>query len=134
MLDIGCKCHHSDIDFIFTPTTEPQKSEVHLETVTISYDSWWIINKATKDYLKRSDTLASRLPDLQKVVLGFRSQDDMLHFVNEVVNMQMENLRAGKLRYAIFDKSETKRWMRVSPDSNQLERTYNPLSPFITGI
>ncbi len=87
---------------------------------------------------KKSDTLASRLPDLQAIVIGFGLQDDMSRFVNDVVNTKMENMRSvGKLKYAIFNGSDyfdnhddsggivnfrSQVWMRASPDSAELER------------
>ncbi|PSS38085.1 hypothetical protein PHLCEN_2v65 [Hermanssonia centrifuga] len=122
-------------NFLFTPTANKlQKSEVHLETIAIDLSPRDLIIAAmTRDW-KKSDTLASRLPDLQKVIWGFESRKDMLRFVNKIVDTQMENLRdAGKLRYAVLD-YVTDRWMRVSPASDKLERTYEYLSQFISGI
>ncbi len=104
---------------------------MHLDTIAINLTNrfrGWVGGMIERDW-KKSDTLASRLPDLQKVVLGFESRKGLLGFVDNVVNTQMKNLRdAGKLRYAVID--ETGRWMRA----DKLERTYEYLSQFISGI
>ncbi|THG96486.1 hypothetical protein EW026_g5348 [Hermanssonia centrifuga] len=100
-------------------------SEVRLETTVIDLSRRDLMIAAmTRDW-KKSDTLASRLPDIRKVVLGFDSMSDMSRFMNEVVDTQMDNLReAGKLRYAVFDYSKTGwQWMRASPGSDKLEAT-----------
>ncbi|PSS38087.1 hypothetical protein PHLCEN_2v67 [Hermanssonia centrifuga] len=126
---IGCRWHSAtSANFLFTPTTNSQTSEVHLEIITIDLsdsDRMEAAMKAAGVDWKKSDTLASRLPGLQKVVLGFWSRKNMSRFMNEVVDTQMENLReAGKLKYAIFDHRKTGwQWLRASPGLNKLEPT-----------
>ncbi|THG96488.1 hypothetical protein EW026_g5351 [Hermanssonia centrifuga] len=134
---IVCKYRGFNVSFVFTPTTNSQKSEVHLEAIAID-SRGWMYNMMKVDW-KKSDTLASRLPDLQAIVIGFGLQDDMSRFVNDVVNTKMENMRSvGKLKYAIFNGSDyfdnhddsggivnfrSQVWMRASPDSAELEPT-----------
>ncbi len=136
MLDIDCRWFFDTyLTFLFTPTTNSKRSEVHLETIVINLSYSRPMNAAMKWDWKKSDTLASRLPDLQKVVFGFESRKDMSRFVNEVVDTQMENLRgAGKLSYAVLDRHKTERWMRASPGSDKLECAYDYLPKVITGV
>ncbi len=135
MLDIGCKCRYSDLNFLFTPTNS-LTSNMHLETIAINLTHSWRMKAAMKGDWKQASTLASRLSDLQKIVIGFDSWPEMLRFIIKVVNTQMKNLRdAGKLRYAIVLDEKTKRWMRASSGSDKLECAHNYyLSQFITRI
>ncbi|PSS38075.1 hypothetical protein PHLCEN_2v55 [Hermanssonia centrifuga] len=124
-----CECVHAHTNILFKPTTDSQKCEVHLETIAIDLTDFWQTGTAMKGGWK-SDTLVSPLPGLQKVIFGFLSRKELLRFVNEVVDTQMENLRdTGKLRYAVFDIDETKQWMRASPGSDKLECYNGHLTP-----
>ncbi len=124
----------STLTLVLTPTAHSQNIEVHgVQTVTIDfhdmetvddfYDSEEMDDITTFAWDKL-DSLASLLPDLHQVVLGFLTQDSMSRFVDEIVDvdMKMENLRsAGKLKYAIWSGSKRWTWCRVSPDMKELE-------------
>lgn len=70
-------------------------------------------------------------PRLEKILLGFDTRNDMMHFEEEVVRRSMPNLSgSGKLKWALWDSKARNRWdsegawLRASPYSDNTEGTY----------
>ncbi|THH00818.1 hypothetical protein EW026_g1756 [Hermanssonia centrifuga] len=66
-----------------------------------------------------------QLPPLQKLVLGFKSRENMDRFVHEVVKTKLDNLSsADRVKYAILQGHEWNGiWSRASVDSEELKET-----------
>ncbi|PSR78547.1 hypothetical protein PHLCEN_2v7388 [Hermanssonia centrifuga] len=64
-----------------------------------------------------------QLPPLQKLVLGFKSRENMARFVREVVKTNLDNLSsADRVKFAILQGHEWNgMWLRASVDSEELK-------------
>ncbi len=109
--------------FILPSTTGPNS--------TVQID---IIGIDTGEY-KRGDSdkwnkTCEQLPTLQKLVLGFRSREDMGRFVREVVCTKLDDLRsANRVKYAVLQgKGKDEMWFRAFVGEEGLKGNCHSLS------
>ncbi|THH01566.1 hypothetical protein EW026_g1150 [Hermanssonia centrifuga] len=102
--------------FIMPSAPGPGNSIVWVEIIAIYIEEY-----KDGDSDKWNKT-CDQLPTLQKLVLGFSSTEDMTHFVREVVNTKLDDLRsADRVKYAVLGENG---WSRASSaDSEELKET-----------
>ncbi len=116
----------AQLSFIL-PTITPQIEVIAIDIQRYATDRQ---GSSINDW-KRLNNVCEHLPPLlQKLVVGFISQEDMSIFIHQVANSKLDNLRkAGKLMYAVSRKTKSSfEWLRASPDSEELTGMY-PVLP-----
>ncbi|PSR97728.1 hypothetical protein PHLCEN_2v4270 [Hermanssonia centrifuga] len=111
----------AQLSFIL-PTITPQIEVIAIDIQRYATDRQ---GSSINDW-KRLNNVCEHLPPLlQKLVVGFISQEDMSIFIHQVANSKLDNLRkAGKLTYAVSRKTKSSfEWLRASPDSEELTET-----------
>ncbi len=74
-------------------------------------------------------TVCEHLPPLQKLIIGFKSKEDISHYVHKVMNPKLGDLRSvDKVEYAVLGGEYGKyQWLRKLPDSEDWKGSFHPL-------
>ncbi|PSR73149.1 hypothetical protein PHLCEN_2v11005 [Hermanssonia centrifuga] len=114
MIDVDTGSAQFYIFYFIPPSTTGPNAIVHVEIVAIDVRDY---KGGDSDKWSRT---CEQLPHLQRLVLGFRSREDMTRFVREVVNTKLDDLHsADRVKYAVI--TEDGMWFQASVDSEEVK-------------